>query len=308
MLNSFEFNAEQPVTQCSFPATLARYALFSMLSLSLAACGGIGSDDGMEKRNLKKTSLKSVSVLFALFSLFFMFPAKSLANELRVGFGQDKPPFVIGRTKTGLEIDIFREALAYKGHSLEVHHMPNKRLQIALLNNQDIDAVATVRQIPGDGLYYVDEFIYFDNYAISKAEDNLEINEVSDLMGMSVVAWQNAYRDLGPEFERIFRPNPPEEYKNLYTEHASQEGQNLMFWRNRAEVIVIDRTIFGWYRQQLNEVADTTPEVTFHSIFSGKTYFQAAFKDEELARDFEEGLEYLKVTGRYAQLYNEYLQ
>lgn len=252
--------------------------------------------------------LKNVNVLFALFSLFFIFPATGWTNELRVGFGQDKPPFVIGRTKSGLEIDIFREALAHKGHSMEVHHMPNKRLQIALLNKQDLDAVATVRQVPGDGLYYVDEFIYFDNYAISKVEDNLEINEVSDLIGRRVVTWQNAYRDLGPEFESIFQPNPPEEYKNLYTEHASQEGQNLMFWGGRAEVIVVDRTIFGWYRQQLSEETDTTPEVTFHDIFSGRTYYQAAFKSEELARDFEEGLKYLKLTGRYAQLYNEYIQ
>lgn len=259
-------------------------------------------------RGLKINRLKNVNVLFALFSLFFIFPAKGWTNELRVGFGQDKPPFVIGRTKTGLEIDIFREALAYKGHSMEVHHMPNKRLQIALLNKQDIDAVATVRQVPGDGLYYVDEFIYFDNYAISKVEDNLDINEVSDLIGLRVVTWQNAYRDLGPEFESIFQPDPPEEYKNLYTEHSSQEGQNLMFWGDRAEVIVIDKTIFGWYRQQLSEETDTTPDVTFHNIFSGRTYYQAAFKSEELARDFEEGLKYLKLTGRYAQLYNEYIQ
>ncbi len=249
-----------------------------------------------------------MNFLFALFSLFFIFPVNGWAYELRVGFGQDKPPFVIGRTKTGLEIDIFREALAYKGHSMEVRHMPNKRLQIALLSEQSIDAVATVRQVPGDGLFFVDEFIYFDNYAISKVEDNLEINGVSDLIGLRVVTWQNAYRDLGPEFESIFKPSPPEGYKNLYTEHASQEGQNLMFWGDRAEVIVIDKTIFGWYRQQLSDVTDTTPEVTFHNIFSGRTYYQAAFKSEELARDFEEGLKYLKVTGRYAQLYSEYIQ
>ncbi len=262
----------------------------------------------MKKRSLKKNILKNVSVLMALFGIILVIPAKGWAYELTVGFGQDKPPFVIGRTKAGLEIDIFREALAYKGHSMKVHHMSNKRLQIALLNKQNIDAVATVRQVPGDGLYYVDEFIYFDNYAISKSKNNLKINKVSDLIGLRVVAWQNAYRDLGPEFERIFQPDPPEKYKTLYTEHSSQEGQNLMFWVDRAEVIIIDETIFGWFRQRLNEGIDTNTEVTFHDIFSGRTYFQAAFKSEEMARDFEEGLKHLKVTGRYDQLYKEYIQ
>lgn len=262
----------------------------------------------MKKIGLKKNILKNGNVFIALFGIILIFSAKGWADELTVGFGQDKPPFVIGKTKTGLEIDIFREALSYKGHSMKVHHMPNKRLQLALLGTQNIDAVATVRQVPGDGLYYVDEFMYFDNYAISKSKDNLEINAIPDLVGLRVVTWQNAYRDLGPEFENTFQPNPPEEYKTLYIEHSSQEGQNLMFWRERAEVIVIDKTIFGWYRQQLSEEADTTPEVTYHSIFSGKTYFQAAFKSEELARDFEEGLKHLKDTGRYDQLYNEYIQ
>lgn len=218
------------------------------------------------------------------------------------------PPFVIGTTKTGLEIDIFRKALEYKGHSMKVYHLPNKRLQLALLGTQNIDAVATVRQVPGDGLYYVDDFIYFDNYAISKSKDNLEINEVSDLIGLRIITWKNAYRDLGPEFESTFKPSPPDKYKNLYAEHYSQEGQRLMFWRDRAEVIVIDKTIFEWYRQQLSEDADITPEVIYHPIFSGRTYFQAAFKSEELARDFEEGLQHLKDTERYDQLYKEYIQ
>ena len=261
-----------------------------------------------KKQSFHKSILKNVNIALALSSILFVLPAKGLADELRVGFGQDKPPFVIGKSKTGLEIDIFREALAYKGHSMEVNHMPNKRLQIALLENPDIDAVATVRQDAGDGLYYVDEFMYFDNYAISKMEDNLDINNVSDLKGKSVITWQNAYRDLGPEFEETFKPNPPEEYKSKYREHPSQEGQNLMFWGDRAEVIVIDKTIFGWYRQQLSDRTDTTPEVAFHSIFSGRTYFQAAFKSEALAQDFEEGLMHLKETGRYDELYNKYTQ
>lgn len=260
-----------------------------------------------KKQNLAKNILENGYSLIALLAATLLFSVKAWSDEFTVGFGQDKPPFVIGKTKTGLEIDIFREALAYKGHTLNVFHMPNKRLQRALIDTQDIDAVATVRQVPGDGLYYVDEFMYFDNYAISKVRDDLEINEVSDLIGLSIITWQNAYRDLGPDFENAFQPNPPEAYKSLYKEHHSQEGQSLMFWEDRAQVIVIDKTIFGWYSKQLSGETDTSPEVVYHPIFSGRTYFQAAFRNEQLAKDFEEGLENLKSTGRYDELYHKYV-
>ena len=229
-----------------------------------------------------------------------------VAEQLHVGFGQEKPPFVIGKSLTGLEVDIFREALAFKGHKMIVGHMPNKRLQIALTTMEEVDAVATVRQIPGDGLYYVDDFMYFDNYAITKKRDQLRINKISDLVGHSIVAWQNAYRDLGSEFEELFKPDPPKPYKSLYREAHSRKNQNGMFWLWRTEVIVIDKTIFAWYRKQLSKGFDTTPEVTFHPIFSGKTYFQAAFKNQNLARDFEAGLKHIKNTGLYDQLYQKY--
>lgn len=264
--------------------------------------------ESMKIQSFTQNKNNKRNVLIAVIGMILIFSDQVWSDELTIAFGQDKPPFVIGKTKTGLEIDIFREALEYKGHSMKVLHLPNRRLQRALIVEEEIDGVATVRQVPGDGLYYVEEFIHFHNYAITKTRDGLEINKVADLIGLSIVAWQNAYRDLGPEFESAFQPYPPEEYKNLYRELHSQESQNLMFWKNRAKVIVIDKTIFGWYRKQLGKEYDTTPKVTYHSIFSGKTYFQAAFKSEKLAKEFDEGLKHIKNTGRYNQLYNKYIK
>ncbi|MBB3060172.1 substrate-binding periplasmic protein [Microbulbifer rhizosphaerae] len=248
---------------------------------------------------------KKLSFIIAFFILCLL-SDKGFSENVVVGFGIDKPPFVIGSSKKGLEIDIFREALAYKGHTLEVVHLPNKRLQKALLTIQGIDAVATVRQVPGDGLYYVDDFVYFDNYAISRKKDNLKINKVSDLVGNSIVAWENAYRDLGATFEELFQPVPPKPYKKYYIEHSSQKGQNEMFWRGRSQIIIVDKAVFEWHRKQLGKKYDTTAEIVYHSIFSGKTYFQAAFKSKELAKDFEEGLKHIKRTSMYDHLYKKY--
>lgn len=251
--------------------------------------------------------MKKSRILIALIMLFLL-PGPVFSEEVVVGFGIDKPPFVIGSSRAGLEIDIFREALAHKGHTLKVAHLPNRRLQRALRIMQGIDAVATVREVPGDGLYYVDNFVYFDNYAISRKKDNLKINEISDLKGRSIVAWQNAYRDLGATFERLFEPGKSTPYNKDYMEHSSQEGQNAMFWKGRVEVIIIDKTIFEWYRNHLSRKYDTTADVVYHPIFSGRTDFQVAFKRRELAEDFEEGLNHIKETGVYEELYEKYTE
>lgn len=255
----------------------------------------------------KVNNLNGLKIFIAFFSLIFLLNIQSLAKELIIGFGQNKAPFVIGKTKQGLEIDIFREALAYKGHTMKVNHFSNRRLEKALINMEEIDAVATVKIIPSNGLYYVDKFIYFNNYAISKKKDNLKIEEFSDLKGLSIAIWQNAHQDLGAEFEKLFKQKPFKQYKKLYYEHHFQNSQNMMFWKGRVQVIIVDKTIFNWYRKHLSKEHDTTSEVTFHSIFPKRTYFQVAFKSKSLARDFEEGLKYIKRTGRYNQLYQKYI-
>ena len=58
------------------------------------------------------------SVIFLLFSLFIA--SNAFAKDVVIGFGKNKAPFVIKETGEGLEIDIFREALAFKGHTLVI--------------------------------------------------------------------------------------------------------------------------------------------------------------------------------------------
>jgi len=228
------------------------------------------------------------------------------AAELRIAHGQDKPPFVFGQDQRGLEIDIMREALAYKGHSIEVVHASNKRLQVAL-QTMGVDGVATVRK-SDDSNFYSDDYITFENYAISRESENLKLDKVSDLKGHSIVAWQNAYRDLGPEFEATFNPDVKEPYLRNYMELASQRSQNAMFWLRRAEVIVVDRTIFLWYRKELAKEIDTSAPVRFHNLFPSRTHFQAAFKSQQIRDDFNQGLRHLRESGRYQLLYDYYIK
>lgn len=222
------------------------------------------------------------------------------AKELVIAFGIDKPPFVFGQEQRGLEIDILREALKYKGYTIKVVHAPNYKLQTAV-KEMGVDGAATVREA-NDGAFYSDNYIGFENYAVSKKRDRLKIDSVSDLKGKSLVAWENAYRDLGPQFEALFNPGIKDGYRRKYHEIASQREQNLMFWKNKAQVLIVDKTIFLWYRKTLAKDADTAPEVEFHDIFPTRTYFQVAFKDVKVRDDFNAGLRYIRSTGKYQEL------
>ena len=228
------------------------------------------------------------------------------ANDLIIAHGLDKPPFVFGSEPRGLEVDIMREALAFKGHTMRVVHIPNKRLQVAI-QTAGVDGAATVREAD-DGNYYSDDFITFENYAITRRSADIRLDSVADLKGHTIAAWQNAYRDLGPEFEAAFRPDSHADYLKNYFELPSQRSQNQMFWHDRAEVIIVDKTIFLWYRKELAKEVDTSADVVFHRLFPKRTAFQVAFKDKRIRDDFNEGLRHLRETGRYRQLVEAYIR
>ncbi|MFT6909213.1 MAG: hypothetical protein ACJAS1_005929 [Oleiphilaceae bacterium] len=50
----------------------------------------------------------------------------SSAKEVVIGFGKNKVPFVIKEAGQSLEIDIFREALAFNGHTLSISTLITK--------------------------------------------------------------------------------------------------------------------------------------------------------------------------------------
>lgn len=241
--------------------------------------------------------------LFA-FIVVALFPCFGSANEITVGFGKDKPPFVFGRDAKGLEIDIFREALAEAGYNLKVLHFNNEALVEAVAMGR-VDAVATARS-DDPQLCKVERFVRFDNVAVSLQSQQLPIRDVEDLAGQRVVAWQGAYQDLGESFYRLFAPEHSRDDRR-YLEHHSQEAQVKMFWLDRADVLIIDKVIFEWYRSQLPPNFQSQRPVQFHSVFSFPTYFPALFKDKTLCDQFRGGLEKLKASGRYEELYGSYI-
>ncbi|GGD70543.1 substrate-binding periplasmic protein [Lacimicrobium alkaliphilum] len=245
-------------------------------------------------------------MLRVLLLSFLLFSTFSQSERLTVAFGIDKPPYVMGQTRTGLEIDIFREALAVKGHDLLVVHLSNNKLQRALEAIPQLDAVTTQKPVSGSPWHFVDEFTYYHNFALSRQAANLQIEQVSDLVNYQVIAFEGASQYLGAEFRQLFARDGS--HNRDYRETASQRRQMAMFWTDKAEVVIADKTVFDWYRQSMDMQLDTHEPVSYHDVFPGKTWYGVHFRDARLARDFEEGLAKIKASGLYDLLYQNYTE
>jgi polar amino acid transport system substrate-binding protein len=245
-------------------------------------------------------------MLRVLLLSFLLFSTFSQSERLTVAFGIDKPPYVMGQTRTGLEIDIFREALAINGHELLVVHLSNNKLQRALEAVPQLDAVTTQKPIPDSRWHFVDEFTYYHNFAISRQADDLEIEQISDLTNYQVIAFEGASQFLGTDFGRLFARDGS--HNRRYQEIASQRRQMAMFWTGKAEVVIADRTVFDWYRQRMDMQLHTDEPVSYHDIFPGKTWYGVYFRDAYMARDFEQGLAEIKASGLYDLLYQSYTE
>ena len=211
-----------------------------------------------------------------LLALIGLFCASAGAATVQVAFAEQKPPYVLPAGQGGLEIDLVREALAFRGHRLSVTLLPKRRIE-SMRDTEQFDALATIRveeDVPRR--YYSAPYLTFQNYAITKASANLSIEHWSDLIGLRVLAWPNARVDMGPAFARAT-------VSDLYAEYP-QAQQNAFFWRYDNAVILVDRRIFNWYRRELRERFDTRAAVDYHPLFERGSSYGVLFSRRSAAR------------------------
>ena len=248
-----------------------------------------------------------VAVVLALAGFFSAaLASRACAAELNIAFSLDTPPYVMDEGKTGIEIDIVRAALAPKGYTFTVRQMPYGELADAV-KEEGVDAAATVTEMD-NGTFYSDEYITFHNAAITKQSAGLTIDSIEGLKGKTIVAWENAYEDLGPKFAALFSLDVKESYRTKYREIANQRDQVEMFWKGEAAVIVIDVAVMKWFTQELSGEVDTKAPLVYHEIFPADTKFRISFRSERVRDDFNAGLKQLKASGEYEKIYAKYLR
>lgn len=221
----------------------------------------------------------------------------STSDELDVVVGWNKPPYVISAEHSGFEVELVRAILADMGHTLSPIYVPFGRTA-RLLKDNAVDMGLTLNaahNVSKDILS--DPYIIYQNVAVTRADRKLSIDDFSDLLGKSVIAFQTAQSVLGEDFSSVVSSMP------TYIEMARQDRQVDMLMLGSVDVIILDRNIFNYFKSANETYAND--DIVFHELFPISPY-RAAIPDPVLRAQFNVALHALVEKGHYQALLNEY--
>jgi len=224
--------------------------------------------------------------------------------EVKMSFGGKIPPFTFPQTNSGIELDVIRAALAYKGHILKPSYYPLARVPSAF-KDKWVDAAMTDlgEDLTVFGGHYGNAAVWYDNVFITLEENNITIKKPEDLKGLIVTSFQGAIKRYPKWLE-------PVKSQNHYFEQNNQKLQVLILNKKRVDVILSDRNIFKYYTSKLKKEEGFLPKpIREHSFIKLNLMdYRPIFRDRRIRNDFNEGLKHIKKTGKYQAIYDKYLK
>lgn len=225
------------------------------------------------------------------------------AADVVMAFGEKIPPFCFPETDSGIEIEVMREALAYRGHVLKPRYFSFARIPVAF-KSAEVDAAMTDlgEDMAAWGAHYGNPAVYYDNVFISLKERHLVINKPEDLNGLTVISFVGASKRY-PEWLGAVKKG------GRYFEQNDQALQVLTLDRGRYDVVLSDRSIFKYFTLQLklNRSFKPKPVVEQSFVKLNPMDYRPVFRDSTVRDDFNAGLKHLKDSGRFQAIYHKYL-
>ncbi len=226
------------------------------------------------------------------------------AATVRMAFGDNLPPYILVSSGAGIEVDIVREALAYRGHVLQPVFMPMGRIPVTFTGGKSDAIMMDVGQdMQAAGGLYGDAPVVYDNVLFSLASRGLSLKQPADLRNLWVMSFVGAARRYPDWLGRL-------EHQRFYVEHNNQAVQPLLLALGRYDVVVCDRTIFTYYlrQQQKADPKFRMPDVAVHPLPAADARaYRPVFRSARVRDDFNAGLAYLRKSGRYDAIYRHYL-
>lgn len=224
------------------------------------------------------------------------------AAELRMAFGEAIPPFCIPSADAGIEVDVFREALALRGHSLRPVYLPFARVPLAFKQGE-VDATMTDlgEDLSRYGGHYGDTAVVYDNVFITLSRRGLRIRTPADLQDLSVVSFQGAGKRYPDWLDGVKRAK-------RYREINDQFRQVRMLMIGHVDVVLSDRSIFKYFSLQLRRQGIEVLPIDEHPFTTPKALdYRPVFRSPALRDDFNAGLRQLRSSGRMKAIYDKYL-
>jgi polar amino acid transport system substrate-binding protein len=231
--------------------------------------------------------------------------APAHAALVSMAFGDNLPPYILAAEDAGIEVDIVRAALAYRGHVLQARYLPMARIPPSFKAGQ-VDAIMmdVGEDMAPFGGHYAAPPVLYDNVFITLKRSRLAIRAPQDLRGHTVMSFVGAAKRY-PEWLQPLQPG------GTYVESNHQEVQPLLLALGRYDVVLSDRSIFQYYvlQQRRKEPGFVMPPVEQHEFtHADPSNYRPVFRDPAVRDDFNAGLEHLRKTGRYRAIYDKYLK
>jgi polar amino acid transport system substrate-binding protein len=246
--------------------------------------------------------LRNVLVLLGAVSV-----NSAYAAEITVAFAGDRTPYFFRQNgqDVGIEIDLIKLIMSNAGHTVKVVNIPKIRL-LKSVKEKEVDGAATVQDNNDEKLFFSDRYLDFQNMIISKTRHDIKLKAMGELKNYSFIIWQDGWRNLGPEFEADYRPDANGVFPKNYNQAFNQLSQNKMFWADRVQLIIIDKTIFEHNKSILSKEFDTSAPLTYHDLIKSKTSYSVAFNQVSLRDQFNEGLRKIRANGSYQKIIDNY--
>ncbi len=232
-----------------------------------------------------------------------LLPADSRAAGLTGSFASGKAPYLwedAGEIR-GAEFDIVKTVLRRAGFELHPRAMPNNRL-IATFPDSDFDFATGLQPSDLPGYCHTSAYMSYHNIAITRRADHIALNDPAALLHYKVAIRQYLYQDLGLDRLGTMPAYPP----GNFTEFTAQDQQVRFFFAGRADVIILDQTIFQWYAKRLDLLPAKQDALEVHDLFPAKHGVRAAFKDPKLCEAFDRNLAAIVADGSYRAIWRSY--
>lgn len=242
---------------------------------------------------------QQLKMSFWITTILILVSCNSLsAKDILIAFPSSLPPWTLQASDAGITLEIVRESLKIRGHRLKTKYLSLKQLNRTLETDSDAHAQVESREMKG---YYSDKIMDFQTSLISLKPNGFKIQKINDLNDKQIISFQNASVLFGNAFQAMTQTNP------RYQEIADQERQVVQLYNGQTDLILIDRHIFLYFRRS-TAMTNTSMSIAYHQIpgLTDKSPAFVVFQDKDLRDDFNTGLQQLKDSGDYYDIFYKY--
>jgi polar amino acid transport system substrate-binding protein len=180
--------------------------------------------------------------------------------------------------------------------------MSNTRLLHEINSGTRLDAASNIFQASEVKAYLSDPIYRYKDVAITKKSAGLTINNMSDLKGKSIAAYQGAKELLGSEFNEVVSNN------SFYSEHPHPRETTHLMVTDKKEVRIGDINIFlhDLSNKHYKEYPDLNIEYfKIHTIWP-YVYSHIAFKNMAIRDSVNKVIAELKANGDIQKIFDKY--